>query len=101
LFLHSLNPFADLWSVAADSQVYAIAWSPDGTALATGSAFGKIILWDASTGRPKAYNTDHMVGLLDLEWSPDGKVLAACGSGGGVNLWNTLSGAGRIIYPAN
>ncbi|MCS7272016.1 MAG: WD40 repeat domain-containing protein, partial [Gemmataceae bacterium] len=58
--------------------VTAVAFSPDGQRLATGS-YGRVTLWDLNTVRPVWMNT-HVLGMVhDVKFSPDGQTLAVAG----------------------
>jgi WD40 repeat protein len=57
--------------------IMSMAWSPDGSILASGCEDGEIILWDASSGK-KLRSFHEPKGWVDnLTWSPDGKQLAS------------------------
>jgi Tol biopolymer transport system component/predicted Ser/Thr protein kinase len=57
-----------------------VAWSPDGTALATSSADLTVRLWDATARRPLGGPlTGHTAWAWSVAWSPDGKTLATAG----------------------
>ncbi|GAA3819099.1 hypothetical protein GCM10022226_44510 [Sphaerisporangium flaviroseum] len=76
--------------------VSAVAFSRDGTMLATGGFDGTARLWDASTGLPKGPPLPgHSGGVWPVEFSGDGKILAT-GDGdfdhnGVVRLWDVRS----------
>jgi len=94
---------------APTNDVFAIAYSPDGSTLAASAADGRILRWDArsgrqvgkplSAGRPAVGNA-----ALDLAFSPDGEKLAAAfaqlGVEGGVAVVWRLSD-GKELYRAN
>jgi WD40 repeat protein len=70
--------------------VYAVAFSPDGQRLATGSFDKSVKLWDAATGkavRTLAGPGGHQNLVLCVAFSPDGKLLASGGADNQVRLW--------------
>ena len=86
--------------VTAVAAVSAVAFSPDGTLLATGTQFHVVTLWDAATGRERlALQTGERVGTGSWVWSvafsPDGKILAVSSDQGTVRLWDVTTGASR------
>ena len=56
--------------------VYALAYSPDGTTLASGAGDGKIQLWDVETGLLKRMHSEHSHAIISLAYSLDGITLA-------------------------
>lgn len=72
----------------------AIAFSPNGTALAVGDGNGGLNIWDLATGQATTAGSAQ-VGWTELEFSPDSKTLAALdGQALAINLY-------RIGYPAS
>jgi WD40 repeat protein/tetratricopeptide (TPR) repeat protein len=67
-------PLRDSANVLAFSPVDALAFSPRGDMLATGSPDGAVRLWDA-TGRPISEVLQHAGRILDLVFSQDGRTL--------------------------
>lgn len=58
--------------------VFSVAWSPDGTQVATGGILDLTVsLWDPSTGRLVRTLTDRPGSVQALAYSPDGRFLAA------------------------
>ena len=51
-----------------------IAWSPDGTSIATASTDGTAHIFDGATGGHRLALLDHDAPVLGLDWSPDGAV---------------------------
>jgi WD40 repeat protein len=71
-------------------MVWALAVSPDGRLLASGSQSNDrqtVRLWDLRTRRLVARLAGHRNFALSLAFSPDGKVLASGGSDGTIRLW--------------
>jgi WD40 repeat protein/tetratricopeptide (TPR) repeat protein len=73
--------------------VEAVAFSPDGKSILTGSADGTARLWDAATGRPIGQPMKHPHGVRAVAFSPDGRaILTGCGDIAG--LVRNLPGRG-------
>ena len=73
------------------SIVRSVAFSPDGTILASGSVDETIKLWDPYTGTClKTLTAPERV--FSLAFSPDGKTLAAVGGDSSVRIWDVATG---------
>ena len=72
--------------------VYALALSPDGQTLATGSYDQKIKLWSVADGAEIKALSGHNGGVFGLSFRPDGKVLASASADRTVKLWDVASG---------
>jgi WD40 repeat protein len=72
----------------------ALAFSPDGRFLASGSApDGEVRVWDARTGKPVTGSllSEH-VGVVGIAFSPDGSQLVATGVNGTLHRWSMPGG---------
>src|SRR5262249_50497863 len=72
--------------------VLSLAYSPDGTHLATASHDGTVRTWDTATGQPHLTLTDHTDTVLSVAYSPDGTHLATGTHDGTVRTWDTTTG---------
>ena len=77
------------------SQVYCVAFSPDGRQIASGSYHGDLCLWDRDTGKlvrrfVDPLQDDRIRFVTSVAFSPDGEILAS--NKGKAALWEVRSG---------
>jgi WD40 repeat protein/DNA-binding SARP family transcriptional activator len=75
-----------------------VAYSPDGSMLASGHQDGRVLLWDAETGVQIATlnpASDRLPSVNDLAFSPDGSLLVWASSDGTAKVWDLR--ADRVI----
>ncbi len=80
---------AELRILKGHSDIYSVAFSPNGKILAVDDG-GTVKLWDLTTGAE--LRTIETGSVNSVAFSPDGKILA-CGSTKGRRLWDVLNGA--------
>jgi WD40 repeat protein len=73
-------------------NVGAVAWSPDGARLATGSSDGTARIWDATSGKEASTLPGHNGSINSLAWSPDGRWLATGSDDNTARIWDTTRG---------
>jgi WD40 repeat protein len=88
--------------VGHTALVTTLAWSPDGTCLATGDDHNDAVrLWDAATGLTTATLSGHISRANAIAWSPDGTQLATVGGDRKVRLWNPATGLITATLPGH
>jgi WD40 repeat protein len=74
-------------------RVSAVAFSPDGKRVVTGSWDNKARLWDAATGAAVATLHGHIAPVTAVAFSPDGKRVVTGSSDNTARLWDAGTGA--------
>ena len=91
IWLYDTETFQELELIRGQGSWFSsIAFSPDGSTLATGGGDmdRTVRLWDVSTGAVKAILAGHTTGIRSVLFSPDGSTLASGSSDGTVLLWD-------------
>jgi WD40 repeat protein len=74
------------------NAVRSVAFSPDGSLLATGGAVGEVLLWDVSGGQSRTNLLGHSQPVDCVAVSPDGKTIASGSPDKTVRLWDLARG---------
>ncbi|MET9118845.1 P-loop NTPase fold protein [Streptomyces longwoodensis] len=75
-----------------DGRALAVAFSGDGTLLATAGDDGVVRVWDPRTGRAVHALTGHTAGVLSVAFSRRRNLLASTGYDGTIRIWNPVTG---------
>jgi WD40 repeat protein len=76
-------------------MVMSVAWSPDGTRLASGGGgrgSGELFIWDVQSGERLQSWSEPSTIVDALAWSPTGEVLLSGGSDGSMRWWDVQQG---------
>ena len=93
---------------AHSEGITAVAWSPNGSVIASGSGFsgGPIRLWDAASGKPLGALEGHTSWICELIFSADGLRLYSASADQTIRIWDvgqrrclaTLRGSSDEVY---
>jgi WD40 repeat protein len=75
-------------AASRQGQIHALAFSPDGKALASGGSDRAVHLWELSTGGQRACFVGHQNAVTCVAFSPDGKALASGSQDGTALVWD-------------
>jgi WD40 repeat protein/3',5'-cyclic AMP phosphodiesterase CpdA len=76
-------------------QVRGVAFSPDGTMLATASDDRTARIWDTATGKARTSLTGHLLAVTGVAFSPAGTVLATASDDRTARIWDIATGQPR------
>ena len=72
--------------------VASVAWSPDGTRLASAGGDGTVKVWEAASSKGTLTLRGHTNTVKSVAWSPDGTRLASTSWDATVKVWEAASG---------
>lgn len=87
---------ADLFTT--DDEAFSVAYSPDGSKIATTSADRALRVFEVSTGKRLLQIEDHADWVLDVAWSPDGKWLATASRDKTAKVFNAETGDSQVTF---
>ncbi|KAJ5091223.1 WD-repeat protein [Penicillium alfredii] len=103
LIAFTLDKTIQIWNVAQGTQqhtlrghtnrVNTVAFSPDGSLLASGAQDQSIRLWNVSTGAEQRRLKGHTDDVNAVVFSPDGSLLASASFERNIRLWNVATGS--------
>jgi WD40 repeat protein len=79
--------------------VHALAFSPDGRTLASGSADKTVSVWDVATGNEQMQLIGHTAPVSSVAFHPRGTELASASDDGSVRIWNLRLGHEKRALP--
>jgi WD40 repeat protein len=81
-------------------QITALAYSVDGTILASGTDKGSVRLWDPAGGQIVALK-GHTDAVRAIAFTPDGKTIATASDDRTVRFWDAFTGQERMSWSAH
>lgn len=80
------------------AAVWSLAWSPDGSRIASVSQDQTAQVWDATTGNHVLKYHKHIDTVRAVAWSPNGAQIVSGGHDHSAQVWDPHTGARSVIY---
>ncbi len=90
----------EVYALADNHHHLALAFSPDGSVLASGDEGGSVTVWDVATRSKRWSNKGSDVEVWGLSFSPDGRTLSAACGDAKVRLWDPATGQLVVVLDA-
>jgi len=84
-----------------NNWLHSVAWSPDGTRIASASADGTVQLWEAETGKAQHFFYGHREAVWSVAWSPDGTAIVSGASDKTMQVWEVTTGRRQLLLTRN
>jgi WD40 repeat protein len=96
-----LVPTGTLYTVyrGHSNVVFAVAWSQDGTRIASGGGDRTAQVWSAPTGTHIATYSGHTAAVTSVAWSPDSARIASASDDKTVHVWDATNG--NLVFTCN
>jgi eukaryotic-like serine/threonine-protein kinase len=95
----SSHRITDLYTYHGHTRaVSGLAWSPDGTRLASWSSDKTVQVWESAAGQRLVTYAGHEQGPTSAAWSPDSTRLVSAGAEGSLRVWQAADGTALWSY---
>ncbi len=81
--------------------IHSVAWSPDGTYIASAGEDMTVQIWESATGKAFLTCWGHTDLINAVAWSPDGMHIASASNDKMTRVWNAQSGFPILIFDGN